>query len=87
MMADTFEDRVAATTRLLLEGVERMNLNLAGDGSLCERDVEKLLGYCDRSLKAQRENGACPFPRRRVGNKWRYRLSEIANEIERTFCE
>jgi hypothetical protein len=77
-----FECRVSETERLLLESCEQWQIAVAGDRSVVEGDAERLLGYRPGALRAQRDNGTCRIPRRRIGNRWRYRLVDLAHEIE-----
>ncbi|CEG51843.1 hypothetical protein PXNS11_210007 [Stutzerimonas xanthomarina] len=81
-MTDTIEQRVGATERLLAESCVEWELVLAGDRSVLECDAERLLGYRPGTLRAQRVEGVCRIPRRQFGNRWRYRLRDLAQYIE-----
>ena len=81
-----FEERMATTERLLRESCAELGLRLAGDSSVCEQDAEILLGYQPGALKRQRDDGICRIPRRRIGNRWRYRLIDLAREFEKDYC-
>ncbi|MDF0734179.1 hypothetical protein P0Y43_26190 [Pseudomonas entomophila] len=86
-MADRMEDRVSATEALLAASCREWELVLAGDRSVVETDAERLLGYRPGTLRAQRTEGTCRIPRRQVGNRWRYRLSDLALYIENGYCD
>lgn len=82
-----FALRVQETHKRLLASCEAWGICIAGDGSVSEPDAERLLGYQDRALKQQRIEGRCPLPRRKVGNRWRYRLDDISALFEQGFDE
>ncbi|WP_313302925.1 hypothetical protein [Diaphorobacter sp.] len=82
---DDFETRVLETMSMLSSSCREWGILIAGDGSVAEPDAERLLGYSERALKQQRTEGRCPIPRRQVGNRWRYRLRDLAVMIETRF--
>ncbi|MNE21617.1 hypothetical protein D3C80_1147850 [compost metagenome] len=73
---------MAATEGLLVASCREWELVMAGDRSVVEADAERLLGYRPGTLRAQRTEGTCRIPRRQIGNRWRYRLCDIAAFIE-----
>lgn len=79
------EDRVLDTLSMLSTSCREWGILVAGDGSVAESDAERLLGYGERALRQQRMEGRCALPRRQVGNRWRYRLRDMAEMIERRF--
>ena len=81
-MNETIEQRAEATERLLVGSCQDWGIVLAGDRSVVEVDAERLLGYRPGTLRAQRTEGTCRIPRRQVGNRWRYRLSDLAQYLE-----
>ncbi|WP_371683478.1 helix-turn-helix transcriptional regulator [Pseudomonas syringae] len=81
-MTETIEQRTEATQRLLADSCHDWGIVLAGDRSVTESDAERLLGYRPGTLRAQRTEGTCRIPRRLVGNRWRYRLSDLAQYLE-----
>lgn len=86
-MGETIEERVRATECLLAASCREWELVVAGDRSVVETDAERLLGYRPGTLRAQRTEGTCRIPRRQVGNRWRYRLSDLARYIENGYCD
>lgn len=86
-MNSTIEERAAATERLLGDACAEWGLVLAGDRSVVEVDAERLLGYRPGTLRSQRTEGTCRLPRRQVGNRWRYRLGDLARFIEAGYSD
>ena len=84
-MTQDLETRIEQTTLLLAESCAEWGITLAGDRSVSESDAERLLGYGQGTLRKQREYEVCSIPRRRVGNRWRYRLHDLATVIEREY--
>lgn len=84
-MNDDAAARIEETTGLLRATCAEWDIQMAGDDSVVEGDAERLLAYRPGSLRAQRLNGTCCMPRRRVGNRWRYRLRDVAELIERDY--
>lgn len=85
-MAESFEDRVEATARLLLDTCKERDIRLSGDHAVSENDAADLLGYSSGdTLRKQVSDGICHLPYRRLGNRRLYRLRDIAVEIERTY--
>lgn len=84
-MSETLEQRIESTELMLLNSCHEYGFILAGDRSVTEVDAEKLLGYRSGTLRAQRENGTCRIARRRIGNRWRYRVHDLAEEIEKEY--
>jgi hypothetical protein len=85
-MADDFERRVIETEHLLIDSCREWGITLAGDKSVTEPDAERLLGYKPGSLRKQRDEESCGITRRQIGNRWRYRLIDLAREFESN-CE
>ncbi|RRW47256.1 hypothetical protein EGJ52_03010 [Pseudomonas luteola] len=84
-MSETFDERVEATMQLLINSCREWDITIAGDMSVTEGDTERLIGYSPGALRAQRQEGKCRMPRRLIGNRWRYRLSDIAAEFEKGY--
>lgn len=85
MMKDSFESRVAATERLLLQSCEEQGHTLTGDMRVSEAAAAELLGITASYLKQKRGEGAAPPAYARgVGDRTRvsYRLSDLAAWIE-----
>lgn len=85
MSTDTIEQRAASTERLLADSCVEWGIVLAGDKSVLECDAERLLGYRPGTLRAQRVECVCRIPRRQIGNRWRYRLRDLAQYMEATY--
>ncbi|MCY1526199.1 hypothetical protein D9M68_612050 [compost metagenome] len=85
-MADSFDDRVEATTRLLLETCRQREMRLSGDLAVSENDAADLLGYASGdALRKQVSESVCRIPYRLLGNRRLYRIRDLAAEIERTY--
>lgn len=80
-----FENRVQETLRLLQESCQQREISIAGDGSVSEAAAENLLGYARRTMRHQRDEGRLALPRRRVGNRWMYRLKDLAAYLESSY--
>lgn len=85
-MGESIEERIEATTRLLLETCREREIRLSGDHAVSENDAADLLGYSSGdTLRKQVNEGICQLPHRRLGNRRLYRLRDLAVEIERTY--
>jgi hypothetical protein len=67
----------------LLRSCKEQGFTIAGDFSVCERDAGLLLGYSENYFKTKKDK--LTIPRRQVGSRWRYRLSDLAQFIENTY--
>lgn len=85
-MAETLDQRVEATARLLMDTCRERDIRLSGDLAVSESDAADLLGYSSGdSLRKQVSEGICRLPYRKLGNRRLYRIRDLAAEIERTY--
>ncbi|WP_312600836.1 hypothetical protein [Pseudomonas luteola] len=85
-MNETFEQRVEATTRMLISACQERDIRLAGDMAVSEAAAAELLGYSSAdSLRKQVAEGVNRLPFRTIGNRRMYRITDIAKEMERTY--
>lgn len=80
----TLTDRVEATAAMLSEAAREASMTVSGDGRVCERDAEALLGYARRYLRQLRDEGRGPsaYPIGVGGGRVSYRLADLAAWIE-----
>ena len=82
----TLDDHIEATARALMEAALAAGMTISGDGRVCERDAEALLGYSRRYLRQLRDEGRGPsaYPIGVGGGRVSYRLVDLAEWIEST---
>ena len=79
-------ERIQSTFELLLESARDSGMALTADYRVIEVDAETLTGYRERSFRQMREQGRAP-PFYRIGNRYSYRLHDLAAWIEAARCE
>lgn len=81
-----WERRIRATVMSLRSECDSNKYRVAGDGAVSEPVAAKLLGYSSGdTLRKQVQAGTCRLRYWQTGNRRRYRLSDIAEEIEKTY--
>lgn len=87
--SSNFDDRVAATARMLEAACRESAFNITGDGRIGESSAAVLLGLAEATLANKRAEGSGPafFRIGGHGHRVSYRLSDVAAWIEANRCD
>jgi hypothetical protein len=76
---------IESTFEMLLQSARDSGMVLTGDYRVTETDAERLTGYSERSFRQMRDQKRAP-PFYRIGNRYSYRLHDLAEWIEAARC-